>query len=177
MAKLSEILEAEKRRSEAQQLSQILLWSDGSFYRAYEWSAWLCVRYLKQFKVTKRSIKSVGSDMVFVGFPQKSLEKFILDGSTVIPSGDKGDCVMTLPDNLVEADAGSTLEQDYQNWRSTIPLTVSKEPDKEQLRIPTNPVSLTGIMKRIIEFPVESSTPIDCLHFIVELKKSASAML
>lgn len=35
------------------------LYQEGSFYRAYEWSAWLCHRYINQFKVTHRHFKSI----------------------------------------------------------------------------------------------------------------------
>lgn len=177
MAKLTEILDAEKQRESPQEQRQILLWPDGSFYRAYEWSAWLCVRYIKQFKTTRREIKSVGTDMVFVGFPQTSLEKFVIDGVQLCQSADNGHCLLILPEGLVVPDAGSSLDQDYMNWRNTLPVISSKDKDKDTLRIPANPVSLTGIMKRILEFPVESSTPIDCLQFIAELKKQASSML
>ena len=177
MAKLSEVLDAEKYRSEPDQQRQILLWPDGSFFRAYEWSAWLCVRYVKQFKPTRREIKSVGTDMIFVGFPKTSLERFTTEGLMDVQTCDDGRCILTLREELVMPDNGSTLEQDYQNWRNTISITPGKEKEKDSLRIPANPVSLTGIMKRILEFPVESSTPIDCMQFIAELKRQASSML
>ena len=176
MAKLSEILDAEKKRTEPLHFRQVHLWADGSFYRAYEYSAWLCVRYIKQFKVTRRAIKSVGTDMLFVGFPQTSLEKLLIDGVTVQDKDDKNR-LLTLPQELVIPDNGSTLEEDFRNWRDTIPLSESKSLEEDKLKFKANPVSLTGIMKNILEFPVESSTPLDCLHFIVELKKQAASML
>lgn len=53
MAKLSEILTAEKQRQDAAARLVIHLYQEGSFLRAYEWSAWLCCRYLNSFKVTR----------------------------------------------------------------------------------------------------------------------------
>ena len=44
MAQLKEILEIEKKREEGGQYSTIYLFPEGTFYRAYEWSAWLCCR-------------------------------------------------------------------------------------------------------------------------------------
>jgi len=44
MSQLSEILETERRRDTAEQQRIVYLFQEGTFYRAYEWSAWLCVR-------------------------------------------------------------------------------------------------------------------------------------
>lgn len=48
MAKLNEILEIELRRHSVDECRVINLFQEGTFYRAYEWSAWLCVRYIQQ---------------------------------------------------------------------------------------------------------------------------------
>lgn len=96
MPKLSEILDVEKQRLSPESFREIRLWTDGSFYRAYEWSAWLCIRYVRQFKVTKRYIKNIDTDVLFVGFPQSSLDKFKVEGSMVEPWDNKG-VLMTLP--------------------------------------------------------------------------------
>lgn len=47
MSKLSEIAEIEHLRNEPNERIQLHLFQEGSFYRAYEWSAWLCCK-LKQ---------------------------------------------------------------------------------------------------------------------------------
>lgn len=72
MAQISEILTLEKDRTD----SSIHLFQEGSFFRAYEWSAWLCCWFISQFKVTHRKLKNIESSVVFVGFPVASLEKF-----------------------------------------------------------------------------------------------------
>ena len=51
----------------------IYLFPEGTFYRAYEWSAWLCQRYFTELKVTHRLLKG-GEDIIFVGFPPRSPE-------------------------------------------------------------------------------------------------------
>ena len=81
MAQLTEILQQEKQRTADETLRQIHLYPEGGFYRAYEWSAWLCLRYVRQLKPTKRMVKSVNAPMVFVGFPQTSLSKFTVEGA------------------------------------------------------------------------------------------------
>lgn len=70
MAQLKDILEIERNRSEKGTYSTIYLFPEGTFYRAYEWSAWLCCRYINQFKATRRELKGEqGETVVFIGFP------------------------------------------------------------------------------------------------------------
>lgn len=57
MPKLTEILQKERERATIEQCAVIHLFQEGTFYRAYEWSAWLCHRYVKEFKPTHRLLK------------------------------------------------------------------------------------------------------------------------
>ena len=51
---------------------QIHLWKEGIFWVAYEQSAYL-VWLLKKYKPTKKFIKSVGMEVVSIGFPATAL--------------------------------------------------------------------------------------------------------
>ena len=84
MAQLTEILDKEHSRTMTEQKREIYLYSDGSFYRAYEWSAWLIVRYIRQLTVIRRAVKSADAEVVHVGFPKTTLDKYKLDGTEVI---------------------------------------------------------------------------------------------
>lgn len=178
MAAISEILSSEKERTDAIRKRTIFFYPDGSFYRAYEWSAWLCVRYLRQFKITRRRIKSIDSDMLFIGFPKSSLDKFRIDGAEMNTSNEQH-VSLILPEEMVLPDLGGTLEEEFTNWRETIPLTEAKESKKDSPGLTTSsqPVSLTGIMRKILSFPVEKKTPIDSMLFLIELKEELSAFL
>lgn len=48
MAKIKDVLEVESHRESIEQCRVINLFQEDTFYRAYEWSAWLCVRYIQQ---------------------------------------------------------------------------------------------------------------------------------
>ena len=58
MAKLAEILSKERERESRIHQCEIHLFQEGSFLRAYEWSAWLCCQFISQFKVTHRKLKN-----------------------------------------------------------------------------------------------------------------------
>ena len=53
MSQLKEILSTEQERGSLEQCAVIHLFREGTFYRAYEWSAWLCCRYINEFKPTR----------------------------------------------------------------------------------------------------------------------------
>ncbi len=78
MAQIKEILEIENHRTN--DWTTIYLFAEGLFYRAYEWSAWLCCRYVNEFKVTRRELKNENGSIVFIGFPVASLSKFVPTG-------------------------------------------------------------------------------------------------
>ena len=61
--KLKEILEIEKERDNPQSCRVVHLVQEGG-YRAYEWSAWLCVWYIKDFKPTHRLLKNSEESIV-----------------------------------------------------------------------------------------------------------------
>ena len=53
MSVTKELIEQERQSVQAGHLRDIHLHKEGTFLRAYEWSAWLCCRYLHDFKVSK----------------------------------------------------------------------------------------------------------------------------
>lgn len=56
MAGIKDILEIEQSRETAEDWRRIHLFQEGSFYRAYEVSAWLCHKHISQFRVTHRHL-------------------------------------------------------------------------------------------------------------------------
>ncbi len=78
MAQLTEILDKEHSRTMPEQKREIYLYSDVSFFRAYEWSAWLIVRYIRQLTVIRRAVKRIDAEVVHVGFPKTTLDSFFL---------------------------------------------------------------------------------------------------
>jgi hypothetical protein len=76
MSLSKEITEQENRRTTADRM-ELHLWKEGTFLRAYEWSAWLGCRYLHEFKVNKRVFKGIEEPVVYIGFPETSLRKWL----------------------------------------------------------------------------------------------------
>ena len=87
MAAIKEILEFEADRTDREMQRAIHLFQEGSFYRAYEWSAWLMCRCLHEFKVTHRRMKGIEQSVTLIGFPvtAKLAGIVILQGCTELP--------------------------------------------------------------------------------------------
>ena len=119
------------------------------------------VRYFTELKITHRLLKG-GNDIVFVGFPLTSLDRYTPQGATVLPSGDKS-VEMVLP---AEAFALGTdvesLWKDFEEWKPCQPLTEASKKKVEEGRVEAERNAhprLTDVMLRILAYPSSSIRP------------------
>lgn len=179
MSQLKEILEKERVRGNMEQCLAVHLFREGTFYRAYEWSAWLCVHYFTELKVTHRLLKS-GEDIIFVGFPLTSIDRYTPKGAEVLPSGDKS-IEMTLPTEAFAPNIDiESLRIDFENWKQCQPMTEAskKKVEKEKVRSERNAhPRLTDIMLRILSYPLEQHSPIECMTFLSDIKQQISEII
>lgn len=189
MAKISEILEIEKERSDVNTWNVIHLFKEGGFYRAYEWSAWLIVSVAysdevrkgsadrKPLNVSRKKTKSGDNDFAFVGFPLKSLEKFIPYQTGFKPINDTQiDVSIELP----ATDTGLSLEmltQAFEEWKQAIPISEDKTKREADDQARASPRSLTAIMSQVLSYPLENRTPMDAMAFLSTLKQQLAALI
>ena len=177
MPQLKEILDIEKSRNGDN--TTIHLFAEGLFYRAYEWSAWLCCRYVSEFKATRREMKG-GGTMVFIGFPVKSLAKFVPTG---VPVEERdGSVRLLLPLESHPELAGNSADTDFGNWKNSVPLTAPAKKNenlRDELKNNTDnePRRMSEIMLTLLDFPIEQKTPFECMTFLSELKRRIAALL
>lgn len=179
MSQLKEILATEQERNSLEQCAVIHLFREGTFYRAYEWSAWLCLRYFTELKVTHRLLKG-GEDIVFVGFPLTSLDRYTPQGATVLPSGEKS-IEMTLPAQAFAPDTDAeTLQSGFEDWKQSQPMTEASKKKVEEERVRTERNAhprLTDIMLRILAYPIEQHSPMECMAFLGDVKQQISEII
>ena len=177
---LKEILENEGMRPGNGDAASVFLHKEGTFYRAYEWSAWLFVRYIGQLKVTRVNVKDGGEGAVFVGFPVQSLPKFVPEEYAVRDEGEK--CVVVeLPDDVFGGEPDiERLKEDFANWKSSVPQPVKRASMRQDLKDGAGegqPRHLTSIMAQVLSFPLEQKSPMECMSFIASLKQQLSEIL
>ena len=179
MPQLKEILEKESERNTLNQCVVVHLFREGNFYRAYEWGAWLCLYYFTELKVTRRLLKT-GEDIVFVGFPITSIERYTPQGAALVPAGDKT-CDMTLPEDVFPPEAlPESLQTDFFNWKQSQPMTeASRKRVEEEKRLAEKNAHprLTDVMLNILAYPIEQHSPMECMNYLSEVKKQIAEII
>lgn len=183
MANLKDIVETEKKRETIEDCRVAYLYREGGFYRAYEWSAWLFVRHVSDFKVTCRMIKSLEQPVSFIGFPLTSAGKFMPDGFQMTPNAD-GSMQVTFSQNMISDDVDpAALSVEFEMWKQALPVTESLKNKKERadeeshFGVQVQPQSLTQIMQKVLAYPIESKSPMESMTFLAEIKKQLSALI
>ena len=172
---LKEVFAKEQSRSEMVDYRTIHLIPEGTFYRAYEWSAWLCHRYVSQFKPTHRLLKNTEDSVVFVGFPMTSLERHTPEGATVAEQEDKTVAVILPETVFVEKVTIDQLQTDFANWKKSVPLVKTKEQGtKNQDKNVKSEASVEEVLKRILAYPIEQHSPMEAMAFLSEIKQQLS---
>ena len=203
---MKEIFEAEKNRSDASQWNTIHLFREGSTYKAYEWSAWLCREFgttdehlqqvgAKRLNPVHRNVKNTGGSVIFVGFPFASIDKFLMKSLQMSfqPIDDNRiDIAIELPSSVSGGDMTyDALKQKFMEWKQTFPIKDDKK-DKpadgaqratsgdELLTLLTGssarPMRMSDILAELVALPVEDISPNDALKLLRILKRQASAL-
>ena len=81
MSVTKELIEQENMQLQTGNYRDVHLHKEGSFLRAYDWSAWLCCHYLHDFKVNKRAFKGIDEPVAYIGFPERCLQRFRKSGA------------------------------------------------------------------------------------------------
>lgn len=177
MAGIKDILEIEKQRESKEDWYKMNMFKEGTFLRCYEASAWLCHRFISEYKVTHRHMKGIDQSIAFVGFPVTNLEKITPDGAKLVNVSDKY-LTMLLPPPYDEKSV-EEFKNDYETWKSLQPLTPGKtetessSPTAKRSHESTKIIgtkSLFDIARMLVAFPVETHSPIECMNFLIEVK-------
>ena len=185
MSVTKELIEQERQQVQSGQLHDVHLHKEGTFLRAYDWSAWLCCRYLHDFKVNKRSFKGIDEPVVYIGFPETSLRKWVPEGAEQRVESEKH-LVLTLPETMV-ADHPETLATAYAEWKDGIPLAEGtpgmrkkgggKDYGLDDEGSADGTPTLTAIMQRVLAFPIESKSPLESMAFLAGIKRQLATLI
>lgn len=210
MAKIADVLQIERNRQEATEWNKIHLFQMGDFYRAYEWSAWLIVvityndevrkqsKDRKPLKLSHKQLANSGDTFCFVGFPIKSMEKFI-PTRTGFESTENKHIIVTItlpqPNDGTEIDY-ERLNKAFTDWKTAIPVSnkediidengnprpLKPKTDKKtpatisaQATIPTK--TSGGIISKILGYQLQEHTDIDNRMFIASLQQQIASIL
>jgi hypothetical protein len=175
MAAINAILKIERENTD-----KIHLFREGLFLKAYQRSALLFLRNVKDYKVLKMSFKAADSDVVLLGFPSSLLDTLVKPGQ--VEQIGEGHLCISCEEPL--------NDKEYDAWFASVPFAAEKKPKKKDtpelfaplpdaeprmsVRIFEPPaVSTTAheqIVREIRSFQLENSTPMECMMFVNRLK-------
>lgn len=186
---IAEILEIERNREESSTWNVIHLFKEGSFYRAYEWSAWLITvvsfndsvrngtQDRKPLTVTRKKDKNSDGTFVFVGFPLNSLDKYIQNGTEFKPINDNQiDIQIELSADIGEV-SFDAISNKIDEWKDGVPIKEEKQKKGKSddstpfVMSSDRPMSITGIMTQIIAYPLEQKSPMEVVAFVSDIRK------
>ena len=155
----------------------IHLHREGSFFRAYDWSAFLACRYLHEFKVNKRTFSGIEQPVAYIGFPETSLDKWMPEGAELIELEEKH-LAVRLPDIMLQQDPPEVQDAAYFDWKGAIPLHENKGDKKMKAQQEhADHITLTGIMHRILAYPIESKSPLESMVFLADIKRQLAELI
>ena len=132
------------------------------FYRAYNHSAYLFHQVIAPHKVTKKFIKNINQELVYIGFPvDKLLERI---GTRSHKKTEYGYDVVLATEELPS-------DEKYEEWRETIPTEVVSRGDANSLPLHGEEL-YRSVCERIRIFPMETKTLIEIAAFVAEIKEA-----
>lgn len=86
---------------------------------------------------------------------------------------------MVLPGGVFVPDADAeSLGEEFDAWKQGVPMTEAskKRIAEEQGKVERQP-RLTDVMHRILAYPIEQRSPMDCMAFLAEIKQQISEII
>lgn len=133
----------------------------GGFLRAYNRSAWKFHRFICDYKVKRMYVKSVGEEVVSLGFPEGSLHS--LAEGRQLGATELGYDLSLRPEETLDA-------EDYGKWVAALPLTNNSATDADSLPLSCAEAE-REVIRRLVRFPLERKTPLECQQFVSEMRE------
>lgn len=171
---VQEIYESEKRDSS--NLYDIHFYMEGSFWRAYEWSAYLSRKFPsslnddERLKVLKKITRDFDKGYVQVGLQLSSFEKYfpnVADDESIFEMKNKH--IIIHAEKFFVGEDFSDYTTILNSWKDNIKLTSNEKKKSKELKAEANIVSnlsADSLIDEIISYPIETKSLVDSLQFL-----------
>lgn len=185
-------LARESQRDTPESWRTIYLYTEGTFLRCFDQSAWLLSTYVynDHYRATIPNAKPLtvkhtrskrSASYLVVGFPSRSLPKFVGN----CPCSTSGNVItVTIPDSMFPASMPGEYQAAFDTFKQSIPI---EDPHPERASSPE--VALTGsnraahghgifdIIKSLVLYNLEEHTPLEAQAFLADLKRRVNSIL
>lgn len=131
--------------------------------------------------MNKRAFNGIEKPVAYIGFPETSLDKWMPEGAELVKIDEKHMAVR-LPDVMLQNDSPDVLDAAFLAWKDAIPLNESKgEKKKKEQPLHSDDdgkhLTLTGIMQRVLAYPIESKSPLESMLFLADIKRQLAELI
>ena len=215
MARIKDVLQIERNRTDKAEWNKIHLFKMGDFWRAYEWSAWLvavityndkvrmATKDRRPLKLIRKTLANSDDTFCFVGFPIKSIGKFIPERTDFKSNDDKHlICYIDLPQPTDGTEVTyERLSEAATTWKNAIEISTKEDivdedgnviekparqktapaaTTEQQLQVQQQPAAMPvggGLISRISGYHLQDHTDIENRMFIASLQQMVAQIL
>jgi hypothetical protein len=146
------------------------LYREGLFYKCYNEDALVFTEKVKNYKVSAKYIKSVGADVLSLGFPSSVVTAATITFDAIaLAIGATSYCENV---NTVVFELKNKDLQNYTCFKESILASVHEPLSIINSTAGTTTTQASLITQRIQEYDLANRTPMECMVFVQELKKS-----
>lgn len=170
-------------------LFEIHFYKEGDWWRAYEWSAYLCTLYPNEIndklKATHKQCKDIDDGIIFIGMKISSFDKFLPKIGE--PSLFEDEHIVYNVKEILNNNELTFEKYKTQliEWKNSVPIKEDKnkkifnKKDSEDLRnIPFYEVNtLEDIIKDILSYHIESRSLVENTIYLGKIKNKLSAFI
>lgn len=147
------------------------LYKEGLFYKCYNQDAMVFAKLVKPYKVSKRYVKSVGVEVLSLGFPASEVSRGNLTLEMLCHA--LGATNYEVVGENVTFHLKEDVKKGYESWHEGIVMESNAQycskPNNSNVTIPE--LINTELVAMIKSFDLANSTPMQGLNFIQQLKK------
>jgi hypothetical protein len=143
----------------------VTFFKEGLFYKCYNEDAMVFVQKIKEYKVSSKFIKSIGAEVLSLGFPVSEVQKGNISFNTI---SEAVKAVSYKEDtHRVVFSLKEDIKQHYNEFKEAIITFRESDTKKESINVDKN---IHNLVKIIQEFDLANHTPMQAIVFIQELK-------
>lgn len=187
---LQEKIALDAQRSTTEERNRVILFREGKFFRAFNYSAWLLSQYVfneayrngihaqNPLSVGRNQSPTVG-EYILCGFPVHSIEKY--SGGLPYQVVDDEQAVITLPDYLTDL-TDESFRQSYEEYAQSVVAKPKKSDEKRQFGTSdaegrVRSLGMIDIIRKANNYVLAEHTPMEVMLFFQEIQGDIHKLL
>lgn len=145
--------------------TKFTLYKEGLFYKCYNEDAMVFVQRVRAYKISSKFVKSIGAEVLSLGFPVSEVEKGNLTLLSI------SEAIGAESYNEESHGIVFSLKADIKQYYDVFQAEIINVKELNAEKVSDNDTANSkNLVKKIQEFDLANHTPMQCIVFIQELK-------